>query len=69
MTTVLRVSIEPELARKLRAVRSRLDRDTIERNALIAQAVANGGSLREVGELVGLSHTRVRQIADAQPSE
>lgn len=35
-----------------------------KRDALIAQAVnEKGGSLREVGELVGLSHTQVAEIA------
>lgn len=65
MTTLTPVPIDPELAKQLQRVRVRLDRDLQERDNLVARAVRDGGSLREVGELVGLSHTRVRQIAEA----
>lgn len=36
---------------------------TAERDRRIREAVAAGGSLREVGEAVGLSHTAVKFIA------
>jgi hypothetical protein len=35
---------------------------TARRDALIRQAVREGGSLREVGALAGLSHTAVKLI-------
>ncbi|MCC5948105.1 MAG: hypothetical protein JJT89_06575 [Nitriliruptoraceae bacterium] len=35
---------------------------TTKRDELIRQAVREGGSLREVGELAGLSHSAVRRI-------
>lgn len=34
----------------------------LERDALIRQARAEHGSLREIGNLFGLSHTEVRRI-------
>lgn len=35
---------------------------TARRDALIRQAVAEGGTLREVGALAGLSHTAIKLI-------
>lgn len=36
---------------------------TAKRDQLVREAVATGGSLREVGAAVGLSHTAVKFIA------
>lgn len=36
---------------------------TTKRDGLIRDAIESGGSLREVGEAVGLSHTAVKFIA------
>ena len=69
MSTVSPMPIDPDLAKRLRAVRAKIDKNLEERDQLIAQAIGDGGSLREVGQLIGLSHTRVRQIAEGQSSE
>lgn len=37
---------------------------TSERDQLIRQALGEGGSLREIGEAVGLSHTAVKLIGE-----
>ena len=39
-----------------------------ERDEMIREAVAAGGSLREVGELIGLSHMAVKFIAHGRPN-
>ena len=69
MSTVSPMPIDPELAKRLRTVRKKIDKSLEERDRLIAEAIGAGGSLREVGQLIGLSHTRVRQIAEGQSSE
>lgn len=69
MSTLTTVSIEPDLAKRLRASASNLERAKRTRNQLIAQAIAKGGSLREVGQLVNLSHTQVRHISEAESSD
>ncbi len=40
---------------------------TAKRDGLIRSAVEAGGSLRKVGEAVGLSHTAVKFIAKGRP--
>jgi site-specific recombinase XerC len=62
VSTVPAVTVSPEMAERLRE----FHRDTwiAQRDAVIVEALEAGGSLREVGELVGLSHTQVRTIAD-----
>lgn len=40
---------------------------TVERDELIKRAVEEGGSLREVGDAVGLSHQAVKFIAHGRP--
>lgn len=62
-TTLPFVSIEPDLARKLRIAGAKVAASTIARDQLIREAIAAGGSLREVGAAVGLSHTAVKFIA------
>lgn len=62
-TTLPCVTVDPDLARRLRTLGGKVRTSTTERDAAIREAVAAGGSLREVGELVGLSHTAVKFIA------
>lgn len=66
-TTLPRVTIEPDLARKLRTAGQKVSEWTTERDRLIREAVAAGGSLREVGEAAGVSHTAVKFIAKGRP--
>jgi DNA-directed RNA polymerase specialized sigma24 family protein len=69
-TTFPVVTIDPALALRLQTA-GRRSRDLAEestkadaeRDALIRQARAEGGSLREIGELAGISHTQVKNIA------
>lgn len=66
-TTLPRVTIEPDLARKLRTAGQKVAEWTAERDRLAREAVAAGGSYREVGEAIGLSHTAVKFIAKGRP--
>lgn len=62
-TTLPAVPVSDELRRTLRTAGAKASYWQQERDRLIRQAVDEGGSLREVGELVGLSHTAVNFIA------
>jgi DNA invertase Pin-like site-specific DNA recombinase len=69
-TTLTVVTIDPQLARRLKAAgenaaadRKVADASDAERDALIREARAAGGSLREIAAVVGLSHTQVKNIA------
>lgn len=62
-STVSTVAVDPGTAQRLKNCAAKIDDWTEERDALIRQAIASGASTREVAELVGLSHTWVRQIA------
>lgn len=55
--------ISDEMKRSLRTAGKNIEKWTAERDRLIKEAVAAGGSLREVGEAVGLTHTAVSFIA------
>lgn len=66
-TTLPPVAVNPDLARKLRTAGRNVERWTSERDRLIREAVAAGGSLREVGEAAGISHTAVKFIAHGRP--
>lgn len=68
MSTLTPMSIDPGLAKRLRQSVTQLDEAKTRRNRLIAEAVASGGSLREVGALVDLSHTQVRHICELESS-
>lgn len=61
-TTVLAVSVDPALAKKLSRTAKRVRDSTAERDRLISEAIHAGGSLREVAELVELSHTAISKI-------
>ena len=69
MSTVSPMAVPPDLAKKLQQSVSQLERSKARRNQLIAEAVAAGGSLREVGGLAGLSHTQVRHICDTEETD
>lgn len=66
-TTLPRVTIELDLERALRTAGRKVAEWTAERDRLVKEAVAAGGSLREVGEAVGLTHTAVKFIAHGRP--
>lgn len=63
-TTVPPVSIERDLAKKLKNAADRQRNWRQQRDELIREAHAAGGTLREIAELVGLSHVGVRRIVN-----
>lgn len=64
VTTVPPVPIPEELQKRLAAVGRAQRFIDKNRDALIVEAAEDGGSLREIAELVGLSHTGVRKIIE-----
>lgn len=56
------VPIDPALAKRVRAVAQAAEKKRQERDELILAAHAAGASLREIGDLVGLSHVGVMKI-------
>lgn len=61
--TTLPSMMDTETAKTLRLAGRKVTYWTQYRDRLIRQAVAEGGSLREVAAAAGLSHTAVRFIA------
>lgn len=59
--------MSPETEKALRAAGRKVAEWTTERDRLVRQAVEEGGSLREVGAVAGISHTAVRFIAHGRP--
>jgi hypothetical protein len=59
--------LDNDAARQLRQAGRKVAEWTAERDRLVKQAVAAGGSLREVGDAAGLSHTAVKFIAHGRP--
>lgn len=57
------MTLAHESEKALRTAGRKVAEWTAERDRLIKQAVAEGGSLREVGEAVGMSHTAIKFIA------
>jgi DNA-binding NarL/FixJ family response regulator len=53
-------------ARSERAARARWDDSLDELEQAIKQASANGASLREIAQLIGRSHGRVRDLVKRQ---
>lgn len=66
-TTLPDVALDPDLARKLQTAGQKAVEWTAERDRLIKEAVAAGGSYREVGRAAGISHTAVKFIAHGRP--
>lgn len=62
MTTVSEVPVDPALAERLRRAAGKLDHWTQERDRLIREARAQGGTAREIAEMVGLTHAGVLKI-------
>lgn len=56
--------LTPEKAKALRNAAAKANYWLGVRDGLIREAVAEGGSLREVAEAVGLSHPGVKKIAE-----
>lgn len=66
-TTLPLMPVSDETKKALRTAGRKVTEWTEERDRLIREAVAQGGSLREVGELAGISHTAVKFIAHGRP--
>lgn len=64
VATVTPMPIDPALAKRVRAVAQAAEKKRQERDELILAAHAAGASLREIGDLVGLSHVGVKKIID-----
>lgn len=65
--TTLPPMLTDNMAKALRKAGAEVEKWTAERDRLITEAVAAGGSLREVGQAAGLSHTAVKFIAHGRP--
>lgn len=65
--TTLPPMLTPEMERKLRTAGQKVAEWTAERDRIVKEAVAAGGSLREVGAAAGISHTAVKFIAHGRP--
>ena len=59
---VERVRVGLEYRRAMRKVDEEVVRVRLDRDRLIRDAVAAGGSYREVARTLGLSHSRIQQI-------
>jgi homoserine acetyltransferase len=59
--------LTPEMERALRTAGRKVAEWTAERDRLVREAVAAGGSYRAVGEAAGISHTAVKFIAKGRP--
>jgi hypothetical protein len=58
-----RPMLSDETRKRLRRARKKYETAIAERDQLIRDAVAEGGTLREVGVEIGLSHTAIKYIA------
>jgi len=58
------VTLSRQRARQLARAGSNVDAAVEARNELIRQAAAEGATLREIGEAVGLSFAGVKKILD-----
>lgn len=62
LETTLPLMLNTDTTKALRTAGRKAAEWTAERDRLIRQAVAEGGSLREVGDIAGMSHTAIRFI-------
>ena len=60
------MTLHPQTRKALRQDGADAKRAVAARDARIVKAVRNGGSLREVADAVGLSHTAVANIVNRQ---
>lgn len=65
--TTLPPMLDKDMAAGLRQAGRKVAEWTQERDSRIREAVKAGGSYREVGNAVGLSHTAVKFIAHGRP--
>lgn len=56
--------LTPERQRQLRRAGQKVIDALADRDRIVCEAVAEGGSLREVAEAVGLSHPGVKKIVE-----
>lgn len=56
--------VSDDTAEKLRRAAGKIDTWTDKRDALIAQARAEGGTLREIGEMAGMTHAGVARVLE-----
>jgi hypothetical protein len=63
------VSLSSETRRQLRRIRKSIERDFEERDRAIRTASEQGGSTREIGAEIGLSHVAVRNILNRPPGD
>jgi hypothetical protein len=61
------VRVGLEYRRAMRKIEEDVARVRLERDRLIREAVAAGGSYREVARALGLSHSRIQQIVNSPP--
>jgi DNA-directed RNA polymerase specialized sigma24 family protein len=54
--------MDPDIARRLRAIDKRLSELDAERANLILQARHDGASLREIAEVAGMSHVGIKKL-------
>ena len=62
MPSLAAMPVESDLSRRLRRAARKIEEATEERDQLILEALAAGGSAREVAALVGLTHAGVLDI-------
>lgn len=61
-TTIRRVPMDPNTAKKLTSTSSAAAKNISERDQLIAIAFRSGASMREIARAVGMTHPGVRSI-------
>ena len=57
------MTVDPDTRRALKRAERRVREANDNRNEIIRKAVEEGGSLREVAELAGVSHTTVMNVS------
>lgn len=58
------IVLTPKRQRQLQRAGQKLADALADRDRIIREAIAEGGSLREVGDAVGLSHPGVKKIVE-----